>query len=163
EVGRILEKKRAERPVMPEEYQTLSRFVQIVEQRQLEQREAGRAKRLKAMEKVRPNIPAGAFQMELKELELADDIMQALKNVNNVGELMVRLQADEENLRLALDAAKAGDDAMDAIKESIASLVIAEPKISAPPAEPVEEKPAAPVQAEATQQPEAVPASALAE
>jgi N utilization substance protein A len=128
EVERILEKKRAERAVMPEEYQTLSRFVQMVEQRQLEQREAGRAKRLKAMEKVRPNIPARAFEMPLEELELADDIVQALKAINNVGELMVRLQADEENLRATLDAANAGDDAMDAIKEAIDSLVLSQPE-----------------------------------
>ncbi len=127
EVGRILDKKKADRAVNPEEYQTLSRFVQMVEQRQLEQREASRAKRVKAMDKVRPNIPAGAFQMDLKELELAEDITQALKNIENVGELMVRLQADEENLRATLDLADAGDDAMDAIKEAIDSLVIREP------------------------------------
>jgi transcription termination/antitermination protein NusA len=134
-----------------------------VEQRQLEQREVGRAKRLKAMEKVRPTIPAGAFQMELKELELADDITQALKNITNVGELMVRLQADEDNLRLALDSAKAGNDAMDAIKESIASLVIAEPTDIAPPVEVVEEKPAPAIEAEAPKEPEIVAAPAPAE
>jgi N utilization substance protein A len=142
EVGRILEKKKADRAVMPEEYQTLSRFVQMVEQRQLEQREASRAKRLKAMDKVRPNIPAGAFQMSIDELELANDITQALKNIENVGELMVRLQADEENLRQTLELADAGDDAMDAIKEAIDSLVIAEPKLP---------EPAAPVVAEPVQ------------
>jgi N utilization substance protein A len=135
EVERILEKKKAERAVMPEEYQTLSRFVQMVEQRQLEQREANRAKRIKAMDKVRPNIPAFAFQMPLKELELADDIMQAFKTIDNVGELMVRLQADEDNLRGTLDAANAGDDAMDAIQEAIDSLVVAPPTPEAEPAE----------------------------
>src|SRR5258707_9768865 len=128
EVGRIMEKKKAERAVMPEEYQTLSRFVQMVEQQQLARREARRAKRLKAMDKVRPTIPAGAFEMDLKELELADDIMQALKHIPNVGELMVRLKADKENLRQSLDLADAGTDAMDAIKEAIDSLVIVEPK-----------------------------------
>ncbi len=135
EVERILEKKRAERAVMPEEYQTLSRFVQMVEQRQLEQREVSRAKRIKAMDKVRPNIPAFAFQMPLKELELADDIVQALKTVDNVGELMVRLQADEDNLHAALDTANAGADSMDAIKEAIDSLVVAPPTPVAAPAE----------------------------
>jgi N utilization substance protein A len=148
EVERILEKKRAERAVMPEEYQTLSRFVQMVEQRQLEQREAGRAKRIKAMEKVRPNIPARAFEMPLEELELADDIVQALKTINNVGELMVRLQADEENLKATLDAANAGDDAMDAIKEAIDSLVLSQPE--------------APVQAAPAAQPETQAAPAAA-
>jgi N utilization substance protein A len=127
EVTRILDKKRADRAVMPEEYQTLTRFVQLAEQRMLEQREASRLKRRKAMEKARPNVPASAFQMELEELELARDIVQALKNRNilNVGELMLRLQAEEETLRTMLEASNAGDDAMDAIKEAIDSLVIA--------------------------------------
>jgi N utilization substance protein A len=165
EVERILEKKRAERAVMPEEYQTLSRFVQMVEQRQLEQREAGRAQRLKAMEKVRPNIPPRAFEMPLEELELADDIVQALKAVNNVGELMVRLQADEENLKATLDAANAGDDAMDAIKEAIDSLVLSQPEapVQTAPAPAAQPEPqaapavAAPVEAPQAAQPVAVP------
>ncbi len=145
EVERILEKKRAERAVMPEEYQTLSRFVQVTEQRQLEHRQVARSKRVKAMDKVRPNILASAFHMPLRELELADDITQALKTIDNVGELMVRLQGDEENLRAALEAANAGEDAMDAINEAIASLVLSQPEPvpqEAPPAvQPEEVKP----------------------
>ena len=100
----------------------------MVEQRQLEFREASRAKRIKAMDKVRPNIPPVAFDMPLEELELADDINNALKSVANVGELMVRLQADEEALSQLLITSNAGADAMDAIKEAIASLVLSRPQ-----------------------------------
>jgi N utilization substance protein A len=134
EVRRILDKKRADRAVMPEEYQTLTRFVQLVEQRQLEVRQQTRAKRVKAMDKVRPAIPPDAFRMPVADLELAPDILSALKTIDNVGELMVRLQGDEENLRTALKAAKAGDDAMDAIHEAIDSLVLnpAPPAIEEP-------------------------------
>jgi hypothetical protein len=128
EVERILEKKRSDRAVMPEEYQTLGRFAQMAEQRLLEHRETERSKRRKAMEKVRPNVPASAFDMQLEELELADDIMQALKPIANVGDLMVRLQADEDKLRARLKEANAGDDAMDAIKEAITSLVVEGPQ-----------------------------------
>ncbi|MEP7287966.1 MAG: transcription termination factor NusA [Chloroflexota bacterium] len=128
EAGRILEKKRAERAVTPEEYQILSRFVQLSEQRQLEYRDTFRVKRLKAMDRVRPEVPSSAFEMDLKELELADDIVQALKTITNVGELIVRLQADEDNLKRTLDLANAGSDAMDAIREAIDSLVIPENK-----------------------------------
>jgi N utilization substance protein A len=126
EVNRILDKKRAERTVMPEEYHTLARFVQIAEQRLLEQREVVRSKRRKALEKVRPSMPRGAFQMELKELELARDITQALmsRNIANVGELMVRLQAERETLAESLQAAGAGADAMEAIQDAIDSLVL---------------------------------------
>jgi len=158
DVQRILEKKRAERAVTPEEYQQLSRFVQLVEQRELEQRDQRRAKRIKAMDKVRPNIPKRAFDMPLEELELADDITNALKNVPNVGELMVRLQADRDNLNATLEAANAGADAMDAINEAIDSLVLSapEPEVSAEPA--LEAAPVAPapeaIKPEPTPQPE---------
>jgi N utilization substance protein A len=125
EAQRILEKKKADRAVMPEEYQTLARFVQMCEQRLLESREALRSKRRKAMERARPAVPAFAFTMPLAELELARDIEDALKFLPNVGELMVRLLADEQNLETVLRAANAGSDAMDAIREAIDSLVLA--------------------------------------
>lgn len=125
EAQRILEKKKADRAVMPEEYQTLARFVQMCEQRMLESREALRSKRRKAMERARPAVPAFAFTMPITELELARDIEDALKFVPNVGELMVRLLADEQNLETVLRAANAGSDAMDAIREAIDSLVLA--------------------------------------
>jgi len=161
EVERILEKKRAERAVMPEEYQTLSRFVQMSEQRLLEAREADRTKRKKAMDKVRPNIPASAFDMPIKELELAEDINEALKTVTNVGELMVRLQADEDGLHALLHSNNAGADAMDAIKEAIASLVLSRPASARPV--PVEIPEPEPTPAPApTEQEAAVPAAPAA-
>ncbi|HLY26976.1 MAG TPA: transcription termination factor NusA [Aggregatilineales bacterium] len=164
EVARILTKKKAERAVMPEEYQTLSRFVQIVEQRQLAQREAGRARRLKAMEKVRPNIPPAAFEMKLEELELAADITQALKHIENVGELMVRLQAEEDNLHKTLELGGADVDAMDAIREAIASLVLTRPAAPEANVESVEKLAEAPITPEARIEAlgEAAPVSELA-
>ena len=125
EVTRILEKKKADRAVMPEEYQTLARFVQLAEQRLLDFREALRAKRRKALERARPTVPQFAFNMQISELELARDIEDAIKFLPNVGELMVRLLVDEEHLRNALKAGNAGADAMEAIQESIDSLVLA--------------------------------------
>lgn len=119
EVRRILDKKRADRAVMPEEYTTLSRFVQMVEQRQLDQREIGRARRKKAMEKVRHTLPAFAFEVPLKELDLPDSILQALKNVESVGDLMLRLQADTDKLQEVLTAAKVDEDGMDVIRDAL--------------------------------------------
>jgi len=164
EVARILEKKRAERTVMPEEYHTMARFVQLSEQRLLEFREATRTRRRKALDKARPSVPRSAFTMELEDLELARDITQGLKNRNilNVGELMVRLQVEPEVLQGILAEAQAGDDAMDAIRDAVQTLVHdvqPEPAVEAPEAEkpvveavvaaPGETEAAAPVQAEA--------------
>jgi N utilization substance protein A len=163
EVLRILEKKKADRAVMPEEYQTLTRFVQMAEQRLLETREAQRTKRRKAMERARPTVPAFAFTMPVSELELAKDIEDAVKFLPNVGELMVRLLGDEQHLSDMLRAANAGADAMDAIRESIDSLVLArQEEILAAEAQTVVEVPlASDVVAEASAAAE--PASADAE
>jgi N utilization substance protein A len=125
EVNRIIEKKRAEKPVQPEEYATLARFVQLAELELLKTREQARVKRRKAYDRVRPTIPAFAFSMPLSELELAEDIENAVKFLPNVGELMIRLLVDESNLQAALRSGNAGADAMDAIKEAIDSLVLA--------------------------------------
>lgn len=134
EVRRIMDKKALGKPVQPEEYTTLGRFVQLAEQRQLDAREQVRSKRKKAMDKVRPTVPAFAFAMPISELELARDIEDALKHLPNVGELMVRLLVDETQLHQQLQAARAGTDAMDAIKEAIDSLVLArEEELSALP------------------------------
>src|SRR5258706_7294108 len=170
EVQRIMEKKRAERAVMPEEYQTLSKFVQLAEQRQLELREASRAKRIKAMEKVRPNVPASTFNVPIEDLELAADITNALKGISNVGDLMIRLQGDEEGLRTLLAAGNAGADAMDAIKEAVDWLVTERPmteppQIAAPAQQEAVEVPAPAKEAE-TPAPEpvsAAPAQPVAE
>jgi N utilization substance protein A len=160
EVTRILEKKKAERTVMPEEYHTLARFVQLTEQRFLEHREAGRAKRRKALDKARASVPKRIFLMELEELELEKDILQAPKNrnVNNVGDLMVRLQAEPDTLRVSLNSANAGEDAMDAIQAAILSLVIGPDETKEEAPEIAEEPVAELAELAAVDQPEAVSA-----
>jgi N utilization substance protein A len=144
EVNRIMEKKAANRTVMPEEYQTLSRFVQMAEQRLVEMREAGHARRHKAMDRVKARVPKKAYTMPIEELELAKDINQVLRarNITNVGDLMLRLYAEEDLLQAALDAANLPADTMDAIAAAVISLVPMEdvkatrPETPAPKAEP---------------------------
>ncbi|MBE2195712.1 MAG: transcription termination/antitermination protein NusA [Anaerolinea sp.] len=126
EITRILEKKRADRVVMPEEYHTLTRFVQSAEQLLLEAREQNRVRRRKSLDKMRTHVPKHAFSMQLEELELSKDILSALKNRNitNAGELIMRLQAEPEHLRGMLQSAKVDEDAMDAIQAAVVSLVM---------------------------------------
>ncbi|MCE7948459.1 MAG: transcription termination/antitermination protein NusA [Chloroflexi bacterium CFX4] len=128
EVARILEKKRAERTVMPEEYQTLSRFVHMAETRLLDHRITELAERRKRIERAKAELPRRIFQMQLEELELEDDILKAIKtrSILNVGDLMARLQAEESVLLTILEAAKVKDgaaEALNAIKDAIESLV----------------------------------------
>lgn len=86
------------------------------------------------MESVRAMVPERAFKMQIQELELDDDINQALARVENVGELMLRLLADEASLERILKQGGAGDDAMEAIRYALDDLVVLRPE----PVKPVE-------------------------
>lgn len=131
EVTRIVEKKRANRPIPPEEYKTLTEFVRVAERRLLGVREESRSERRSAMEIVRLVVPEHAFQMELEELELDEDITRALSRVANVGELMMRMLSDEEGLARLLKQGGAAEDAMDAIRYALDDLVILQPSVEA--------------------------------
>ncbi|MHB8629247.1 MAG: transcription termination factor NusA [Aggregatilineales bacterium] len=156
EARRIIEKKRADRTVMPEEYATLGRFVQMVEQKLLDQRNAGRVGRHKAMDKIRSTVPAFAFKVPLSELNLPDKVLTALKNVDNFGDLILHFQADTEKLQAVLDAAKADEDTLTIIDEAIQDrLNLEAKKVAAAQAEPTPVE-IAPVLAEVAQPAEAV-------
>ncbi|MBN1200712.1 MAG: transcription termination/antitermination protein NusA [Anaerolineae bacterium] len=167
EVGRIIEKKQANRPIPPEEFRTLTDFAKLTEHLQREIREAARTERRAAMDLVADMVPARAFKMNIKELELDDDINRALSRIENVGALMVRMLADENALQRMLDQAGAGDDALEAIRYALDDLVILgreEPEAEEEAPEPEPEVEAVP-EAELTAgvEPEAEPVEPAAE
>ena len=127
ETVRIMEKKQANRPIQPEEFKTLTEFVRVAERQLLEVREEARAGRRAAMDAIRDVVPDRAFTMDIGELELDDDINRALSRIENVGDLMIRLLGDEENLAKTLKQGGAGDDAMEAIRYALDDLVILRP------------------------------------
>lgn len=168
EIERIMEKKLANRPVQPEEYKTLTEFVKVTERRLQAVREAGRSTRRAAMSKVRDLVPDRAYRMTIEELELDEDINRALARIENVGDLMVRVLADVENLQRMLDQGGAGEDAMEAIRYALDDLVILRAGEPEPEQEPLAEAEALPeAAAEMVPEPaqeEAVPVvAALAE
>ncbi len=124
EISRIIEKKKANRPIPPEEFKTMTDFAKLAERKLLSVREAFRSERREAMDLVRSVVPEVAFTMEIEELELDDDINQALSRIENVGDLMIRMLADEKNLAMLLKQGGAGDDAMDAIRYALDDLVV---------------------------------------
>lgn len=126
ETYRILAKRADNRVVTPEEYTTLKQFVDLAETRLYEYREGARRERREMIETVRPLVPAAAFHMPLKELELAPDIMAVIERLSNVGELWVRFMADEAGLEMMLKEGNAGSDAMEAIGYALDDLVIPE-------------------------------------
>ncbi len=126
EIERILEKMQANRPIMPEEYATLTRFVDNIESRKVESLDIEREARRETLAAVRPLVPEAAFYMPLATLELAEDIVKALGRIDNVGDLMIRVLAEEDRLAEMLKENQAGDDAMEAIRYALDDLVIPE-------------------------------------
>jgi N utilization substance protein A len=123
EVQRVLDKKAQGRPLQPEEYTTLARFVQTAEQRLLDYREISRGRRKRMMEKMRSTVPAWAFTTPLSDLNLPDKILGALKNIPTAGDLILRVQADTEKLSEVLTAGKCDEDALEVIKDALTDLL----------------------------------------
>lgn len=99
EIHRIMEKKTANRTVMPEEYDLLGKFADLIERRTLEKREAARQARQAEINAVKATLPQGLFQLPVSALDLPDEIIAALQPLENVGEVMWRFLIDENHLR----------------------------------------------------------------
>jgi N utilization substance protein A len=135
ESQRILEKRAANRVIMPEELRQLERFADLAQRRQMAAREQLRRKRLEEINAVRRTLPQGAFQMPITELNVSPEMKEALAPLNNVGEIMLRYLIDENRLRRLLDPF--GDDALAVVQTALDELVIPEPVELAPGEEPV--------------------------
>ncbi len=98
EVRRILSKREAGRPVMPEEFQTLIQYVKLAEQALLEGRKTVRQKRQARLQAARQNFPPRAFEVPVTALPLPEAILEPLSRFGTVGELMSRLQVDEDQV-----------------------------------------------------------------
>jgi N utilization substance protein A len=124
EARRILEKKQAGRAIMPEEYQALSKFADLVERRLLAVREESRQARIAELNSVRSTLPKAAFSMPISALGLPDNIVEALEPLQNIGEIMLRFLIDEERLRQLL--ANAPKDALTQVQQALDKLVMPE-------------------------------------
>ncbi len=122
EAVRIMDKKAAGRTIMPEEYQTLARFADVVETRLLNARNQVREKRLAEINAVKATLPAGAFTLPVTVLDLPEDITDALQPLENVGEIMWRFLIDERHLQKLLADLPA--EAMALVQSALDRLVI---------------------------------------
>jgi transcription termination/antitermination protein NusA len=129
DVQRIMEKRAANRAVMPEEFNLLAKFADVVQRRLIMARDAARQARLKEIEAVRMTLPQGAFQLPLTALDLPDNILEALQSFENVGEIMLRFLIDENRVRRALNDFP--PEAFRRLQEALDKLVI--PEVEAPP------------------------------
>ncbi len=158
EARRILEKKEANRPVMPEEYRTLTQFAgevedQILAVRQLEY-EAYTAK----LEAVRASIPEGAYVAPLDTLALDPVLQDTLTDAGyaNVGTVMEAWGIDRAQIAELEEFDEAAIEELQAALETFEvpeGMEMPEEEAEAEP----EPEPAAEVEAEAEPEAETEP------
>jgi len=138
QVEGVLTKKAEGRPVTPEEYQLLSRFINRVETGAVDRRQIElEAQRAKEAE-LRAAIPETAFDIPLDDLGISPRVTIILsgEGFSTIGELMMQLALDSDVI-LALNGI--GPKAMESIHEGIENFEFPEPKVEEEvPAEVVE-------------------------
>ena len=102
---------------MPEEYKTLSRFADIVEQLLQEQRDESREVYLKLRESVRATLSPQLFELPLDVLAVSQEILDILEPFENVGEVMLTCQVDEAKMNRRLAALE--DDPMAELQNAL--------------------------------------------
>ena len=121
---RIMEKKRLELAVMPEEYKALARFANIVEQLLQEERDQTHESFLEQREAARATLAPQLFELPLDVLAVSQEVLDILEPYENIGEVMLHCAIDEElvsrkfvelegepmaELRAALDIVESAD------------------------------------------------------
>lgn len=161
QIEAILAKKAEGRPISPEEYQLLTRFVVGAEKMALEQREATKLAKREQLDAIRTSIPKPAFETPLDELNIPIrySILLGGEGFSTIGDLMYQLALDSDVI-LGLNGMgpKALSEIMAALDEYRASF----PAEQLPEPQPVE-VPETPVVAEAVAAQEAKEESTVAE
>lgn len=124
EVYMIMEKREANRAIMPEEYRTLSQFADLTERRLQKARDEARQARVEEINAVKSTLPSHAFDISVTKLDLPDSIIEALQPLENVGEIMLRFLIDETRLRRLLG--KESDSALPRVQDALDKLVYAD-------------------------------------
>ncbi len=124
EALRIMEKKRLELAIMPEEFKSLGRFADVVEQLLQDERDQAREVYLTRREELRESLPEQLFQLPLDVLAVSQESLDILEPFGDIGELMLTRLVDAdlvnrkfaavegeplEELQAALDSVAAAD------------------------------------------------------
>ncbi len=99
---RIMEKKKHDLAIMPEEYKSLGRFADAVEQLLQEKRDAAREMYLQKREAIRATLPPKLFELPLDVLAVSQEMLDILEPFENIGEVMLTNLANEEAVRRKL-------------------------------------------------------------
>lgn len=137
DVQRIMEKRAANRAVMPEEFTTLGRFADMAQRRHMAVRDQARQARLAEINAVKKTLPPRVFQMPIEELDIPENIIEVLQPLGNIGEIMWRFLMDENRLRQLL--AGLPSDSIHVLQSALERLVIPEDELPAATEEAAEE------------------------
>ena len=118
QVETALAKKAEGRPVTPEEYSLLGRFVDRIERGAQYRREAELDAQLEQRAALEATLPKGAFTIPLEELGLSPSLAIKIsgEGYSTIGDLMLQLKVDPDRI-LAIPGV--GPKAMDAIQQAL--------------------------------------------
>jgi transcription termination/antitermination protein NusA len=121
-VETILAKKAEGRPVTPEEYHTLSQFVDRVERGLMRQRMEDEKAKQDREKAARSLVPEAAFEISLDEIDISERVRGLLKEsgYQNAGDLMYQMSTDPDAI-LALSGI--GPKAMLEIERALQAIV----------------------------------------
>ncbi len=122
----ILAKKAEGRPLQPEEYNLLSRVVDLRERRVAKGRQADRAAKVEKVQAIKATIPLVAYKMRLTELGLSDRVYRLLTDaeLNSIGVVMEELAISDDRI-LGLEGF--GPKMLDELKAALEKVVFPEP------------------------------------
>jgi N utilization substance protein A len=147
QVEAVLVKKGEGRPITPEEYQLLSRFVNRVELGAVDRRHAELDSQREYEAEMRATVPDAAFDIPLDDLGISPrlNILLTGEGYSTIGEFMLQLAMDSDVI-LALNGI--GPKTMEAFRESIAAFEFPEIEVVEPPVEETTEEAEAEVEEE---------------
>ena len=99
---RIMEKKKHDLAIMPEEYKSLGRFADVVEQLLQEKRDATREVYLQKRAAIRATLSPKLFELPLDVLAVSQAMLDILEPFENIGEVMLTSLANDEAIRRKL-------------------------------------------------------------
>ena len=134
QVSAVLAKKAEGRPVMPEEYQVLSQFVDRVERGLIRQRQKERQDEEERQRVILAQIPEAAYKIPLEELGISPRITSVLGGAGytTVGDLMLQIQLDSDEI---LGLSGIGPKAMADIEKVLADVKFELEEVALPEAE----------------------------
>jgi len=99
-VESTLTKKAENRPIPPEEFKTLTQFVDRIQRAVMLERDTARTLRREKLEVIRQTIPLSAYEVPLEEIGLPARVMNLLMDANytTAGQTMEQLELDEDKI-----------------------------------------------------------------